>query len=74
MAYALSSPKPKKPVDAESPFHEKARIWCEKVLSGPEPLTLLPAVVFGFVRIATHPKVFSAPLSVGEAADLTEHR
>lgn len=55
--------------DAESTFHEQARSWCERVLSGPEPVTLLPAVIFGFMRIATHPKVFANPLSAAEAAD-----
>ena len=55
--------------DESSPFHERAQAWCEEVLSGPSPLTLLPAVVFGFVRIVTHPQVFKDPLSVSEAAD-----
>jgi toxin-antitoxin system PIN domain toxin len=55
--------------DESSPFHEPAKAWCEVVMSGPSPLTLLPAVVFGFVRIATHPRVFKDPLSVSEAAD-----
>jgi toxin-antitoxin system PIN domain toxin len=55
--------------DESSPFHEPAKAWCEEVMSGPSPLTLLPAVVFGFVRIATHPRVFKDPFSVSEAAD-----
>ena len=55
--------------DESSPFHERAKAWCEEVMSGPSPLTLLPAVVFGFVRIATHPRVFKDPFSVSEAAD-----
>ena len=55
--------------DESSPFHEPAKAWCEVVMSGPSPLTLLPAVVFGFVRIVTHPRVFKDPLSVSEAAD-----
>ena len=55
--------------DESSPFHEPAKAWCEVVMSGPSPLTLLPAVVFGFVRIATHPRVFKDPLSVSEVAD-----
>jgi hypothetical protein len=37
-------------------------------MGGPAPVILLPAVVFGFVRIATHPRVFSEPLTVAEAA------
>ena len=53
--------------DEESPFHEGAKIWCERVMTGPDPVVLLPAVIFGFVRIATHPKVFASPLSVQEA-------
>jgi len=53
--------------DEESPFHARAKTWCERVMTGPEPLVLLPAVIFGFVRIATHPKVFSSPLSIREA-------
>lgn len=55
--------------DESSPFHERAKVWCEEVMSGPSPLSLLPSVVFGFVRIATHPRVFKDPLSVSEAAD-----
>ena len=55
--------------DESSPFHEPAKAWCEEVMSGPSPLTLLPAVVFGFVRIATHPRVFKDPFSVSDAAD-----
>jgi len=38
-------------------------------MSGPEPLVLISAVIFGFVRIATHPKVFTLPLAVHEAQE-----
>ena len=44
--------------DRASPFHTEAKRWCEHVMSGPEPLVLIPSVIFGFVRIATHPKIF----------------
>jgi toxin-antitoxin system PIN domain toxin len=54
--------------DQSSPFHERARTWCERVMTGPAPVVLLPAVVFGFVRISTHPRVFQEPLTVTEAA------
>ena len=56
--------------DQSSPFHARAKAWCERVMSGPAPVILLPAVVFGFVRIATHPRVFHDPLAVHEAAAL----
>jgi len=39
-------------------------------MSGPAPVILLPAVVFGFVGISTHPRAFQDPLAVGEAAAL----
>ena len=56
--------------DQSSPFHARAKAWCERIMSGPVPVILLPAVVFGFVRIATHPRVFREPLAVAEAAAL----
>lgn len=54
--------------DQSSPFHAKAKAWCEKIMNSPGPVVLLPGVVFAFVRIATHPRVFHDPLSVAEAA------
>jgi len=58
--------------DEESPFHLEAIRWCERVLAGPQPVILLPAVLFGFVRTSTHGRVFENPLSVVEAADHIE--
>lgn len=54
--------------DQSSPFHPKAAAWCEHIMSGHSPVILLPAVVFGFVRISTHSRVFTDPLSVAEAS------
>lgn len=54
--------------DESSPFHERAKAWCEQVMGGPAPVILLPSVVFGFVRISTHPRVFQEPLTVSEAS------
>lgn len=54
--------------DKSSPFHARAKPWCERVMSGPVPVILLPVVVFGFVRISTHSRVFREPLAVSEAA------
>lgn len=54
--------------DQSSPFHAKAKDWCERIMTGPGLVVLLPVVVFAFVRIATHPRVFNEPLSVTEAA------
>lgn len=54
--------------DQSSPFHTKAAGWCERVLNGTCRVILLPTVVFGFVRISTHPRIFSEALSVAEAS------
>ena len=54
--------------DQSSPFHPKAAAWCENIMSRSSPVILLPVVVFGFVRISTHPRIFTNPLSVAEAS------
>lgn len=54
--------------DQSSPFHPKAAAWCERIMGHSSPTILLPAVVFGFVRISTHSRIFTHPLSVAEAS------
>ncbi len=54
--------------DSASPFHAKASAWWRECLSGGETVGLAPVVVFGFVRIATNPRVFEQPMTPGEAA------
>lgn len=54
--------------DQSSPFHPKAAAWCERIMGHSSPTILLPAVVFGFVRISTHSRIFTNPLSVAEAS------
>ena len=54
--------------DAASPFHGKAAEWWQECLSGSEPVGLPPVVVFGFVRLATHARVFADPMTPSEAA------
>lgn len=52
--------------------HDAARAWFEQALNG-RGQVLLPGVsVFGFVRIATNPRVFEKPLRVEEALDAVE--
>lgn len=54
--------------DQRSPFHPKAAAWCERIMGHSSPTILLPAVVFGFVRISKHSRIFTNPLSVAEAS------
>jgi hypothetical protein len=57
---------------AAYPEHAKARAWWEKALSGDEDIGLAPPAVFGFVRIATNPRVFDPPMSVDDATARVE--
>lgn len=59
-------------VDEGSPHHEAARPWLERELSGSETFALAWSVLLAFVRLATNPRVFEAPLSAGEALDLVD--
>ena len=55
--------------DSENPFHTAASRWWAVLLSGVEPVGLCPVVVFAFLRLSTHGKVFDRPLTVGEASE-----
>ena len=57
-------------VDESSPHHERARLWLEAELSGPETFALSWTVLLAFVRLSTNPHVFDTPLEAEEALDL----
>ena len=59
-------------VDESSHHHGVAKPWLEERLSGPETLAFAWAVLLAFVRLATHPRVFDAPLTLEEALDLVD--
>jgi hypothetical protein len=44
-----------------APGHRAARTWWEGLMSGRERIALPWAVVFGFVRLITHPSVLEQP-------------
>lgn len=52
--------------------HEKARQWWERCLQGHEGVVLAWVVVLGFVRVATHSRVFERPMTVPEATSRVE--
>ena len=55
--------------DSSSPFHPAAKAWFEPLMNGPEPIAFLPVVIFAFVRISTHPRVYAHPLQAFEASE-----
>ena len=52
--------------------HSKALGWWNQCLEGPQGVALAWAVILGFVRITTHPKVFEHPLRVEDALERVE--
>ncbi len=54
--------------DASSPDHKASAAWWQACLTGDEPVGLAKVVVFGFLRLATSPRVYSHPMTVAEAA------
>jgi toxin-antitoxin system PIN domain toxin len=47
--------------------HKAAKDWLEEALSGDEPFALCWPVILAFLRISTSPRIFTRPLSRGEA-------
>lgn len=52
--------------------HARAKAWWNRCLCGPDGIALAWVVLLGFVRITTHPRVFSNPLPVEAALDRIE--
>jgi uncharacterized protein len=57
---------------AGSPAHAQARAWWEDTLSGPVPVGIAWAVALGFIRITTHARILSNPLSPAVACSHVE--
>jgi uncharacterized protein len=54
-------------VNEDAPQHERARRWWEGVVSQSETIGLAWAVVFGFLRLTTNPRVMPRPLAPEKA-------
>jgi uncharacterized protein len=52
--------------------HAACRGWLEGVVNGDESYGLSELVLSGFVRVATHPKVFTRPSSLADALEFIE--
>jgi uncharacterized protein len=53
--------------DRSNDRHEKARHFIESCAASPEILCLTWPTLMSYLRIATHPRIFAAPLSPAEA-------
>jgi toxin-antitoxin system PIN domain toxin len=45
----------------DDPHHAELAGWLERAVNDPTPLAVTDAVLAGFVRVVTHPRVFAAP-------------
>jgi toxin-antitoxin system PIN domain toxin len=59
-------------VDTGSPHHVEAKRWWMGALSSSATVALTHVVVIGFVRLATHARVFERPLTLDEAFGLVD--
>lgn len=55
----------------DSPSHASALAWWEALMNGTQPVGLAWVVLLGFIRISTHPRLLSTPLSSARACDIT---
>ena len=72
MSYAIDANVLLYASDASSAFHERALAFLQRCAEGPELLYLAWPTVMAYLRIATHPAIFEAPLSPAEAMDNVE--
>jgi toxin-antitoxin system PIN domain toxin len=59
-------------INKDAARHEKAREWWDEQLSGTRPVCLPWAVILGFIRIVTNPRILQKPLHVKEALDYVD--
>ena len=56
-------------VNEDDPLHHRIHGWWEQALQSAEPVGMAWSVVHGYLRLATHPRVFAHPQSREEATD-----
>jgi Predicted nucleic acid-binding protein, contains PIN domain len=50
-----------------APDHDRYRGWLTAAVESDEPMGVSELVLSGFVRVATHPRIFSPPSPINEA-------
>lgn len=50
-----------------APNHGRYRAWLTEAVAGYEPIGISELVLSGFLRVSTHPRVFSPPASIEQA-------
>lgn len=60
-------------VDTASPFHARAAGWFTGLLAGPGRVALPWSSIGAFLRIMTHPRITTSPLTPARAWGCVEH-
>ena len=55
-----------------APGHDRYRDWLNDLVNGPEAFAVCDLVLSGFLRIVTHPAIFSPPAPVEDALRFAE--
>lgn len=55
--------------DSGSPFQDRATELIDEIARGPKIIYLFWPTVMGYLRIATHPSIFTSPLPLAKARD-----
>jgi len=58
--------------NSAAPFHDRARQWWESTLNSHAPVGLSWVAISGFIRLMTHPRVLTVPMTVECATDHVE--
>ena len=59
-------------VNADSPFHRRAKTWIEETLNGKDAIGLSWSVLTAFIRITTRRNTYAKPVSVEESFEYIE--
>ena len=59
-------------VNRDSPRHADAKTWLEETLSGDEHVGLPWAVILGFIRLSTNPRVLPNPITTEQAVAVVD--
>ena len=51
----------------ESPAHDRYALWLTSLANGQEPFAISEAVLFGFIRVVTNPRIFTPPSTLAQA-------
>lgn len=56
----------------EMPEHEPCLAWLRSIVQGEAAFAVFDLVLSGFLRIVTHPRIFSTPTPLGAALDFVD--